>query len=300
MTSRKERARQPQVIVARPTGFCFGVERAIKLAKQGKERHGRVCTLGELVHNPQVLAELEREGIHAVRKPEDAQGSALVIRAHGCPPAILKRCERLQLRLIDATCPYVRKVQNVVRNLRQDGYAVVVVGERNHPEVRAILGHGGNKARVYSPRMRRLPGRKVGVVCQTTLSRRQLEEAVANLGRLRYTELRFFDTICGEVISRQGAAERVAHKTDLVIVVGGRNSANTSRLADIVRTAGTQMVFVENAQELVTDMLRGVTRIGVVAGSSTPAWVVEEVVRFIHSFGTVLKDRPYKEDRSND
>lgn len=276
---------QPLVIVARPTGFCFGVERAIRLAKQGRERYGQVCTLGELVHNPQVLAELEREGIRAVRRPEDAAGAALVIRAHGCPPAVPARCERLGITIIDATCPHVRKVQNVARRLREDGYSVVVVGERDHPEVRSILGYSGKGARVYSAGMK-LAGRKVGVVCQTTLSRERLEEAVANLSRLRYTELRFFDTICGEVVSRQAAAHRVARKTQLVVVVGGRNSANTSRLAEIVRAEGAKMLFVESAAELPKRALSELASVGVVAGSSTPAWAVREVARFVRSSGT--------------
>lgn len=266
-------------MVARPTGFCFGVERAIRMAKRGKVRHGRVHTLGELVHNPQVLAELEQEGIEAVRRPEQVRDGALVIRAHGCPPDVLARCEKLGLVTIDATCPYVRKVQSVARRLKEQGYFVVVVGERDHPEVRSILGYCGPAARVYSRRMR-LKAVKIGVVAQTTMSRQRLEEAVANLSRLRYTELRVFDTICGEVISRQAAAAAIAVRSELVIVVGGRNSANTSRLAEVVRAAGKEMMLVERASELPRKLLRSRRSIGVVAGSSTPAWVVREVAEF--------------------
>jgi len=272
----------PRVIVAKPTGFCFGVERAIRLAKTGKARSGKVYTLGELVHNPLVLAELEEEGIRVVRRPAEAKGGALVIRAHGCPPETLAECERRGLTVIDATCPYVRKVQNVAKRLKDEGYVVVVVGERNHPEVRSILGHSRGASRVYSPRMRLRPG-KIGVVAQTTMSRERLREAVANLSCLRYTELRVFDTICEAVVARQKAAAQVACRADLVIVVGGRNSANSSRLAEIARRAGREVVFVERADELRRRKFRSRQTVGIVAGSSTPSRVVKEIAAIVRN-----------------
>ncbi|OYD15804.1 4-hydroxy-3-methylbut-2-enyl diphosphate reductase [candidate division WOR-3 bacterium JGI_Cruoil_03_51_56] len=266
----------PRVIIAKPTGFCFGVERAIRMAKQGKKRYGRVYTFGELVHNPLVLEELELEGIRTVRSVQQARDGTLIIRAHGCRPEILNQCRKLGIKTIDATCPYVRKVQNVARRLKEQGYLVVVVGERNHPEVRSILGYAGADARVYTPRMR-VGSQKIGIVAQTTMSQKLLREAVAKLTQFRYTEVRVFDTICEEVTARQEATTRLAEKTELVIVVGGRKSANTARLAEIVKAAGKKMVFVERTSELPRDVLCNRTRIGVVAGSSTPAWVVREV-----------------------
>ena len=278
--TRGEMARS--VVIAKPTGFCSGVERAIRMAKQGKERYGRVRTLGELVHNPQVLEELKAQGIGSVRRVDQARDGALIIRAHGCPPEVVRRAEGLGVKVIDATCPYVRKVQSVARRLAEQGYAVVVVGERHHPEVRSILGHSGRAAKVYSPKMR-IDNRRIGVVAQTTMSPERLQEAVANLSRLRYTELRVFDTICGEVISRQKAAAAIAEQTELVIVVGGRTSANTSRLAEIVKAVGRKMIFAECAAELPRKTLLSKQRIGVVAGSSTPAWVVREVAEFVRN-----------------
>jgi len=285
--SQRPEARTLMVLVARPMGFCFGVERAIGLARSGKEQYGKVATLGELVHNPDVLAELEREGIRSVRRADRVREGALVIRAHGCPPETLAECRRLGIAVIDATCPYVRKVQNVARRLKEQGYTVVVVGERNHPEVKSILGHCEGRGRVYSPQMR-LRGGKVGVVAQTTMSRERLREAVANLSRFRYTELRIFDTICEEVVARQQAVARIAKQVDLVIVVGGRNSANSSRLAEIARNAGRRVIFVESAGELPR-FIAG--RVGVVAGSSTPSRVVREIVDIVRN--------PAKEDRFN-
>lgn len=270
------------VLVAKPTGFCFGVQRAIDLARAGLARYGRVATLGELVHNPLVLEELAAEGIRAVKTVSAARGGALVIRAHGCPPAVTLECRRLGVRIIDATCPYVRKVQSVARRLREGGYAVVVVGERNHPEVRSILGHCAPAGRVYTPGMR-LRSLKVGVVAQTTMSREGLRAAVASIGRNRYTELRVFDTICREVTARQQAAARIASRCDVVVVAGGRNSANTSRLAEIVRAAGREVVFVERAEELRKIAIDPRARVGVVAGSSTPSAVVERIVAIVRN-----------------
>jgi (E)-4-hydroxy-3-methyl-but-2-enyl pyrophosphate reductase len=288
--SQRPKGKAPKVIVARPTGFCFGVERAIGLAKSGKKQFGRISTLGELVHNPLVLKELEREGIRSVRSARQVREGALVIRAHGCPPETLAECRRMGIAVVDATCPYVRKVQNVARRLKEKGYTVVVVGERNHPEVKSILGHCEGRGRVYSPRMR-LRGGKVGVVAQTTMSRERLREAVANLSRFRYTELRIFDTICEEVAARQQAAARIAQQVDLVVVVGGRNSANSSRLAEIARNAGSRVVFVERASELPRRAIVRAGRVGVVAGSSTPSRVVSEIVDIVRN--------PAKEDRFN-
>ncbi len=277
-----------RVIVARPTGFCFGVERAIRMAKEGKKKYGRVHTLGELVHNPLVLEELGREGIKAVRTVRQARDGALVIRAHGCPPEVLRQCRKLGIRTIDATCPYVHKVQSVARRLQKQGYLVVVVGEKNHPEVRGILGYCGDAGRVYSPRMRLTSG-KFGVVAQTTMSPARFREAVAKLSSFRYTEVRAFDTTCEEVTARQEAVARLVRKTELVIVVGGRSSANTSRLAEIVRDAGKPVLYVERASELPRGVLQRTASIGVAAGSSTPAWVVREVA--------AVARNPFKEER---
>ncbi len=286
----KVHGQRSKVIVARPMGFCFGVERAIGLARAGKKQFGQVSTLGELVHNPLVLSELEEAGIRSVRNVRQAREGALVIRAHGCPPETLEQCRKLGIAVVDATCPYVRKVQNVAHRLMEQGYTVVVVGERNHPEVRSILGYCEGKGRVYSPKMRIKSG-KIGVVAQTTMSRERLREAVAILSRFRYTELRIFDTICEEVAARQKAAARIAQQVDLVVVVGGRNSANSSRLAEIARRAGRRVVFVERAAEVPRALVERAGRVGVVAGSSTPSRVVNEIVEIVRN--------PAKEDRLN-
>ncbi|MEO0079361.1 MAG: 4-hydroxy-3-methylbut-2-enyl diphosphate reductase [candidate division WOR-3 bacterium] len=281
----------PRVVVARPVGFCSGVERAIRVARQGRERFGRVWTLGELVHNPLVLKELAQEGIVPVNQVRAAVGGALVIRAHGCPPGVFEECRRFGVPVIDATCPYVRNVQRVARRLKDQGYGVVVVGERNHPEVRSILAHAGTGARCLSPdsvagRIR-LVRRRIGVVAQTTMAPDEFKEVVAKLAQVQYTELRVFDTICSEVKARQERAAQIAEKADVVIVVGGRSSANTCRLVEVVRRRGRRVMLVEEPDELrrTVNELRGVKVIGVIGGSSTPSWVVKGVAKIVCNSG---------------
>ncbi len=275
-----------RVIVARPNGFCFGVERALRLARAGLKKFPRVYTFGQLVHNPRVLQELAAAGIKPVRRLVDVRNGCLVIRAHGCPARVLEECARQGIAVIDATCPYVRRVQNVARKLSADGYQVVVVGERNHPEVKAILAAAGKGARVFSPGLR-LQGR-IGLVAQTTISREMLKEAVAKLLDFRYTEIRVFDTVCAEVVARQESAVRLAQMVDAVVVVGGKNSANTRRLTDIIRAQGKPVEHITGAEELDLRRWRGYKRIGVVAGASTPASAVAEIARILDNSGCVL------------
>ncbi|MCR4423822.1 MAG: 4-hydroxy-3-methylbut-2-enyl diphosphate reductase [candidate division WOR-3 bacterium] len=273
----------PRVIVAKPTGFCFGVERAVTLAREGLKRFGKVYTFGQLVHNPQVLDELSRAGIKAVRKLDEVRDGALVIRAHGCPPEVFKECEKRGIEVIDATCPYVRRVQEVARRLAAEGYQVVVVGERNHPEVRAILAAAGEGAKVFSPRIK-LAGR-VGIVAQTTVGRERLKEAVANSLNFRYNEIRVFDTVCAEVVARQEAVLRLAKRVDAIVVVGGKNSANTRRLAEIARSTRKPVVHLTGASGLNLRRWGRFKVIGIVAGASTPARVVEEIARTVRNSG---------------
>lgn len=275
----------PRVLIARPTGFCFGVERALRLARAARRKYPRVWTYGELVHNPDVLRELQNEGIRIASRLSAVRDGAIVIRAHGCPPAVLSACQNRGLAIVDATCPYVRRVQQVARRLANEGYRVVVVGERNHPEVRAILAAAAPQALVYSPARRFRKTERIGVVAQTTIGRDRLKAAVANLLDFGYTEIRVFDTICAEVTARQQAAARLARQVEAMVVVGGRNSANTARLAEVVRAHCPRVVHITGPAELDPAEWRCFRRIGVAAGASTPAAVVAEVARILSSSG---------------
>jgi len=277
-----------RLVVAEPIGFCFGVKRAINLAKQARRKLPRVWTLGELIHNPGVVAELRRDGIRAVRSLGQAQDGALVIRSHGCRPEVMAQARRMGITVIDATCPHVGRVQHVVSDLKTAGYSVIIVGERDHPEVQSLLGHARGAGVVYEPDiLKKLEHtKKIGVVAQTTIPLHTLQSALADLSRGEFEELRVFNTICTEAASRQAAARKIAQEVDLMVVIGGHNSANTSRLADIAREAGKRTFQVERKQELDPGWFKPTQRVGVTAGTSTPSWVVDDVLAQVRTLLT--------------
>jgi 4-hydroxy-3-methylbut-2-enyl diphosphate reductase len=281
---------RPRIVVARPFGFCFGVKRAITIAKNARRRHSRVWTLGAIIHNPGVVAELRREGIKAVTRVSEARGGALVIRSHGCPPETLARADKLGVAVIDATCPHVARVQRVVQDLKTSGYSVIIVGERDHPEVQSLLGYARDAGRVYESGMLHRPARsaslRIGVVAQTTIPLRTFQAAVADLSCGRFEELRIFNTICQEAAGRQAAARKIAQEVSLMVVIGGRNSANTSRLADIAREAGKRTYQVETPAELNPGWFVQASRVGVTAGTSTPSRVVDDVLTALQALLT--------------
>jgi (E)-4-hydroxy-3-methyl-but-2-enyl pyrophosphate reductase len=277
-----------RIIVSRPIGFCFGVKRAINLAKGARKKFARVFTLGAIIHNPGVVAELRREGITKVATLKQAAGGALVIRSHGCPPAVLDEARQMGSEVIDATCPHVGRVQHVVKDLKSSGYSVIIVGERDHPEVQSLLGYAQDAGMVYKPHLK-LTGKKVGVVAQTTIPLKTYQSALAELCQRDFEELRVFNTICQEAASRQAAARKIAQEVDLMVVIGGHNSANTSRLADIAREAGKRTYQVETAEELNPGWFKSAQRVGVTAGTSTPSRVVDDVLAGLRTFKKVRR-----------
>lgn len=274
--------RGKRISVGRPVGFCFGVKRAVRLALRARRQYSRVLTLGPLIHNPVVEAELRAAGIRKVDSPVEARDAALVIRSHGCPPAMLAQVRR-GCAVIDATCPHVQRVQRFVQDLKSAGYFVIIVGERSHPEVQSLLGYAGESGTVYSEGMK-LPARRLGVVAQTTVPQKYFRAALTSICRQGFDELRVFDTLCREAAVRQAAAAELAQQVDVLVVVGGRNSANSSRLADIAREQGKPAYPVETADEVKPEWFTHSRHIGVVAGTSTPSRVVREVLQRIRSY----------------
>lgn len=293
-----------RIKVAPSIGFCFGVKRAINLAKRARHKFQRVYSLGALIHNPEVVAELRDSGIKEVQSIDDARGGALVIRSHGTTPETLALARRRGLQVIDATCPYVGRVQRVARDLQSAGYSVIIVGERDHPEVQSILGYARGEGMVFSAGMK-IDARKIGVVAQTTIPWKTFQTALADLCQRHFEELRVFNTICAEAAGRQDAAHKLAREVDLMVVIGGHNSANTSRLADIARNAGKQTYQVENEQELNPDWFQAAQAgkpspvvVGVTAGTSTPSWVVDDVLAKLRTLSIVGTSCPARRGAS--
>jgi 4-hydroxy-3-methylbut-2-enyl diphosphate reductase len=271
-------------------GFCFGVRRAVDLLEKAVREHGGLETLGPVVHNRQVVSRLAEMGIRVVESLADLQGDIIAISSHGAHPRVLEEIEARHLHVIDTTCPIVRSAQMAAKELAKAGFSIIVFGDAHHPEVEGILGWAGGKGRAVVDEQAiaefdRLP-RKLGILSQTTQSPDHFAYFVKRLIDLvvaQVSEFRLVNTICDVTRKHQMAALKLAGKVDLMIVVGGKNSANTQRLAEICSTAGVETHLVEGAGEIEPGWLRGHNRIGVTAGASTPDEAINEVMSALES-----------------
>lgn len=274
-----------KVVLARHAGVCYGVERALKLAGEAAATGREVHTLGPLIHNPQAVEALRARGVEVAACVEDAPEGILVIRTHGVDPALIEQAREVGLDVVDATCPFVSSAQQAAAQLKADGYTVLIVGEADHPEVEGIVAHTGGDAIVVEEVAdipARLGSRKVGIVVQTTQSLERLNQVVSAL-LPRVSELKVHNTICSATGKRQQSAEELARGVDVMVVVGGHNSGNTTRLAEICRTVNPRVHQVETADELQPGWFEGVETVGVTAGASTPDEQMAGVVAAIEA-----------------
>ena len=276
-----------RIIVAENAGSCFGVKRAIEMALEEAARGGNVCTLGPLIHNPQEIERLRSKGIEPVEDIDQLQGGTVIIRSHGASPAELEQLARRDVRVVDATCPLVRRAQDRARDLAEADYAVYVVGEPNHPEVRAILGHApGAKVLENIESAGGAAGSpRIGIVAQTTQSMETFERVVGIFAKKKFDELRVFNTICSASVERQRAVLDLARQVDVMFILGGFNSANTTRLAEISRETGVETHHIETAAALDQGWVAGVERVGIAAGASTPQWIIDGLVSALEEKG---------------
>jgi 4-hydroxy-3-methylbut-2-enyl diphosphate reductase len=266
--------------VAERAGVCFGVKRALRLAEEALEAGEPVYCLGPLIHNPQEVDRLAGKGFHVIASlDEAAPGATLVIRSHGLSPTVVTEARGRGLRIIDATCPLVRRVQTLAMELARDGYLVVVAGDAAHPEVRAIRGHAPEAVVIGDAEaVGRLDvSGRVALVAQTTFSPEVFREMAVALVRRGPEDVRIVQTICTATVERQRAAAAVADRADVMVVIGGRNSANTNRLTELCAWHGVPTHHVEVAEEVRPEWLAGRPRVGVTAGASTPQWVIDAV-----------------------
>ncbi len=269
-----------RVVVAESAGFCPGVSRAVAMAEDATRNGESIWSLGELIHNTGEVQRLETLGVRVARNLAEVQGGVVLFRAHGASPVTFTEAQRLGLKVIDATCPYVKRAQRAAQRLRREGRHVIIVGERRHPEVEALVAWAGGAASVVENAGEALevPGMaKAGLIAQTTLNPRDLERTVDVLAS-RVTDLMVVDTLCSATLKRQEATRCLARQVDVMLVVGGRNSANTNRLVAVVKDEGTSVYHIETADEIEEGWFRGKKSVGVAAGASTPEWIIKEVV----------------------
>lgn len=276
-----------RIEVARYAGVCYGVERALKLAEEAAGRGIDVHTLGPLIHNPQAVQALRERGVEVAGCLDEVSEGTLVIRSHGVDPAIIREARDKGLDVVDATCPFVTAAHKCAEDLITKGYSVIVVGEAAHPEVEGILAHAKGHALVVEEAADlpdKPPSKRIGVVVQTTQSLARLNEVVSAL-LPKVSELRVCNTICSATGQRQQAADELARSMDVMVVVGGHNSGNTNRLAEICRKVNARVHHVETAEELRPEFFHGAETVGVTAGASTPDAQIGGVIDAVRGFG---------------
>ena len=269
-----------EVILAEHLGFCYGVKRAIEIARDNASPDGTSSTLGPIIHNPQMVERLKKEGVGTVGSLDEMEDGLVIIRSHGVGPDVYEEAESRGLELVDATCPHVKKAQLSAKLLSEEGYTVVIVGEKNHPEVKSIFEWTAKGAHIIETEAEAeaLPRiGKLGIVSQTTFSGDRFQSIVSCLLEKSH-EIKILRTICTATDLRQAAALELAEKVNLMLVIGGKNSANTTRLAQLCATK-CRTYHIETAAELQDDWLKDVNKIGITAGASTPDWIIKEVYK---------------------
>ena len=269
-----------EVILADYLGFCYGVKRAIKIARENASEDGTSCTLGPIIHNPQMVERLKAEGVGTVDRLDELPEGTIIIRSHGVGPEVYQEAEERGLKVVDATCPHVKKAQLSAKELVDEGYNVVIIGEKQHPEVKSIFEWSGRKARVLETEAeaKELDScAKLGIVCQTTFSGAKFRQIAMHLLE-KSRDVRILRTICTATDQRQAAAIDLAQHVDLMLVIGGKNSANTTRLAQLCNEY-CLTYHIETAAELRDEWFDKIEKIGITAGASTPDWIIKEVYK---------------------
>ena len=274
-----------EIVRSEEMGFCFGVRRAINIILEAVRERGQLESLGAIVHNRQVIEDLAKHGVRVVDSLDQVKGNAVAITSHGVSPALISEMKDRGLTIIDTTCPFVRKAQTAARSLANSGFSVVVFGDVDHPEVQGVLGWAGEKGVAMldwrKDTYREKTGRRIGVLSQTTQSPEQFTQFLRSIldGSIDdISQIRIINTICGATVKRQTAAMRLAKEVDLVLVIGGRNSANTRHLAEVCSAAGVETHHIESEGEIEPAWLEGRSRVGVTAGASTPGTTIDRVI----------------------
>ena len=281
----KVQHRKIKIYIADNAGFCFGVESAVKLANETAKKYRNVHTLGPIIHNPQLVKKMELNGIHVKKNTKDIiKDETIVIRSHGVSKSDVKNLENSGAQIVDATCPFVSRAHWEAEKLSKEGYFLVIFGEKEHPEVRGIVSYSvGDFVVVENEEDAKnlLPhSGRIGLIAQTTQNRLVFKEIAKILGK-KCDELKVVDTICNATTHRQESAKKIASQVDIMFVIGGKNSGNTTRLYEICKNICTKTFHIETKDEIDKEQLIGVKRAGITAGASTPQYLIVEVIAFL-------------------
>jgi 4-hydroxy-3-methylbut-2-enyl diphosphate reductase len=286
-----------RVLKAKRAGFCFGVKRAIDIAfREAEDNRGGIYTVGPIIHNPQVVGDLKKAGIRAADSVSELKRrkkvNAVIVRTHGIPDHDMKKLSGAGFNIIDATCPFVKKAQQYAKLLKEKGYRVVILGDKDHPEVRGIVSYAGEEVVVVGSADEYPPLRgRVGIVVQTTQQIENLKRLLSS-AIVHAKELKVYNTICNSTALRLRETEEMARKADVMVIVGGKNSANTSQLANLCKSLGVSTYHIETADELDARWFRGARLVGLTAGASTPEWIIQDTETRIYDIGGKGADGP--------
>jgi len=276
----------PSIQIADQSGFCFGVKRAIELAEKAALKNKNVRTLGPIIHNPQEVKRLNKEGVKTINTSSKVKSGVIVLRTHGIPLEQHKKLKQNKaVKIIDATCPFVKRAQDIVSELGAKNETIVIAGEKAHPEVVGLVSYGNGKVienAKEAARFKTDKNKTVNVVSQTTQTPENLQAIVTALSK-RY-KVKVFNTICKATFDRQHSAAKLAKKMDLMLVIGGKNSGNTTRLAQICRKE-TRTHHIETAKDIKKSWFKNAGKIGLTAGASTPDWIIEQVKEEVEKQG---------------
>ncbi len=266
-------------MIADYSGFCFGVKRAMEIVENLIRKREQAFTLGPLIHNPQVVERLKYSGIIAADLSDIKQGN-VIIRTHGVEPDLTKQLESRPVNIIDCTCPHVKRVHNLAQDISNRGYLAVIIGDHNHPEVEGIKGYCNGDAKVIENAEEAknfYTTKKVGIIVQTTQTKENIEEIMSVLRSKLDIEI-FNNTRCKATQQRQEAATDLARNVDIMLVIGGKNSSNTKKLAQVCQNVGASVYHIETAEELKKSWFKYSDKVGITAGASTPDWIIKEVI----------------------
>lgn len=278
-----------EVLLAEEYGFCFGVERAVDMVEDALSEGGTIRSLGALIHNSQEMQRLEAKGVTTINTPVEADANTTaVIRAHGVTPQVQRELEQSAAHVIDATCPFVTRVQHLAERAANEGRDVVVAGNPDHPEMIGVVGYAPDNTYVVrdASEVASLPNlRRPLVVSQTTIKLKTFQEVAEAVRAKSETEPQVINTICSATRDRQDAARALAGQVDAFYVIGGRHSSNSVKLLAVCKEQCEKSFLIETADEINPDDLAGINRVGVTAGASTPNWLIEQVVARLREIG---------------
>jgi 4-hydroxy-3-methylbut-2-enyl diphosphate reductase len=280
-----------KINLAKSAGFCFGVKRAITIAEKTAKTKKSVVMLGDIVHNEEVVEQIGKSGIKKISRLSKGRGKTLIIRAHGCSKAVLSRALKLGYEVIDATCPMVKEIHKIANGLEDDGYRIIVIGDKLHDEVQGIIGQLNSEAIVID-KLKNIPLAKIGNIKRAavvTQSTQNLDNVLKILTALRkyIPEIKFHNTVCNPTKVKQNEVKTMPKENDVMIVIGSKTSANTKRIYEISKSLNKKSYWINSEKEIKTGWFKNASYVGVTAGASTPESTISKVTKKIK---TIISD----------